>query len=194
MQPPAEMVHWMFATGLLILALCLVARAVVGEEVWNARRWRAYLWPTLIFLIGTLMWPVMTFYTTSTIHMVAHGTWAQAIMAAGAAELALVRGKATSPRWRLVLAFAFLVSGAAFLVHEQNGWFFQRSSFLHHAMGWTLVGASLVPFAQVLRPRSRALGVCFAATFVVLSVLLYADRDLAPVFGHLSELAGTPHR
>jgi hypothetical protein len=29
---------------------------------------------------------------------------------------------------------------------------------------------------------------------VVVSVLLYCDRDVAPVFGHISPLAGTPHR
>jgi len=25
-------------------------------------------------------------------------------------------------------------------------------------------------------------------------VMLYCDRDVAPVFGHISELAGKPHR
>jgi hypothetical protein len=194
MQPPSEMVHWMFATGFLMLGLCLVARAVVGEKVWNARRWRAYLWPGLLFLMGTLMWPVMTFYTTSTIHMLAHGTWAQVMMIAGAAELGLASGKLHSPRWRLTMGVAFLVSGAALLVHEQNGWLFQRSSFLHHLLGWTLLVAAVVPFAQVVRPRSRVVAAAFATTFVVLSVFLYTDRDLAPIFGHLSELAGSQHR
>jgi hypothetical protein len=33
-----------------------------------------------------------------------------------------------------------------------------------------------------------------ALTLVVVSVLLYSDRDVAPVFGHLSPLAGEPHR
>jgi hypothetical protein len=33
-----------------------------------------------------------------------------------------------------------------------------------------------------------------ALTVVVLAVMLYCDRDLAPVFGHLSPLAGAPHR
>ena len=27
MQPPAEHVHWLFATGFLLLGLCLLARA-----------------------------------------------------------------------------------------------------------------------------------------------------------------------
>ena len=30
----------------------------------------------------------------------------------------------------------------------------------------------------------------FALTFVVLAVLLYADRDVAPIFGHLSDIQG----
>jgi hypothetical protein len=30
--------------------------------------------------------------------------------------------------------------------------------------------------------------------FVVISVSLYCDRDIAPVFGHLSPAAGAPHR
>jgi hypothetical protein len=34
----------------------------------------------------------------------------------------------------------------------------------------------------------------FALTFVVVAVILYCDRDLAPVFGHLSPLAGAQHR
>jgi hypothetical protein len=34
----------------------------------------------------------------------------------------------------------------------------------------------------------------FALTFVVIAAMLFSDRDLAPVFGHLSPLAGVPHR
>ena len=30
-QPPAEHVHWLFATGFLLLGVCLLARAIVGE-------------------------------------------------------------------------------------------------------------------------------------------------------------------
>ena len=37
MQPPAEHVHWMFATGFLLLGLFLLAEAIVGEEVWRRR-------------------------------------------------------------------------------------------------------------------------------------------------------------
>jgi hypothetical protein len=194
MQPPAEHVHWMFATGFLILGLCLLGEAIVGTEAWQMRRWRAYLWPSTLFLMGVLMWPVMTFFTNSTIHMIAHGTWAQVLMLAGAVELALVRGKISSPWWRLTSVLALFVSGAAFLVHEQNGWFFQRSSFLHHLMGWTLVIAAAIPLARCVRPRSVSLGSAYALTFVVLAVMLYCDRDLAPVFGHLSPIAGIPHR
>jgi hypothetical protein len=194
MQPPAEHVHWMFATGFLLLGLFLLAEAVAGEEVWRRRKWRAYLWPSFVFLMGVFMWPVMTFFTNSTIHMVAHGAWAQVMMLAGAAELGLVRGKLHNPLWRLCTPFAFLVSGGAFLLHEQNAWFFQRSSFLHHFLGWTLVVGAVFPLARAVRPRWALANAGFALVFVVIAVALYADRDLAPVFGHLSPLAGQPHR
>ena len=194
MQPASEHVHWLFATGFLLLGLCLLGEAVVGTEVWRRRAWRAYLWPGLVFALGILMWPVMTFYTNSAIHMLAHGAWAQMLMIAGAAELGLVRGKLQSQWWRLAVTAGFLVSGTALLVHEQNTWFFQRSSFLHHLMGWTIVVAAVFPLARAIRPLSLVAATGFALTFVVASVMLYCDRDVAPVFGHISPLAGTPHR
>jgi hypothetical protein len=192
--PPAEHVHWLFATGFLILGLLLLAEAIVGDEVWRRRAWRAYLFPGTLFLMGVLMWPVMAFFTSSTIHMLAHGAWAEVMMLAGAAELALVRGRLQSPLWRATGALAFVVSGAAFLIHEQNPWLYQRSSFLHHSLGWLLLTTAVVPLARVVRPRSAALGGAFALVFVVVAVLLYADRDVAPVFGHLAPSAGVPHR
>ena len=86
MQPLAEHVHWMFATGFLILALCLFAEAVVGTEVLRQRRWRAYLWPGALFLMGIFMWPVMIMFTNSTLHMLAHAAWAQVLLLAGGVE------------------------------------------------------------------------------------------------------------
>ena len=50
------------------------------------------------------MWPVITFFTNSTIHMVAHSMWAQVLMLAGAAELGVARGKLHSQYWRLTSA------------------------------------------------------------------------------------------
>ncbi len=194
MQPPAEFVHWMFATGFLLLGLCLLAEAVVGTEVWRRRAWRAYLWPGLLFAMGVLMWPVMVFFTNSTIHMVAHGSWAEVLMLAGAAELGLVRGKLHSRYWRLTMPLAFLVSGTAFLIHEQNGWFFARAAFLHHVLGWALLVTAIFPLVAVFRPRSVLANSGFALAFVVFAVALYCDRDVAPIFGHLSQLAGAPHR
>jgi hypothetical protein len=192
--PPAEHVHWLFATGFLILGLCLLGEAIVGTEVWQRRAWRAYLWPGMAFALGVLLWPVMVFYTNSALHMLAHGAWAEVLMLAGGVELALVRGKLQSSWWRLAMTAAFLVSGAAFLVHEQNAWLFQRSAFLHHLLGWTLLVAAIFPFGRAVRPRSHAAAAGFALTFVVIAVVLYCDRDVAPVFGHISQLAGTPHR
>ena len=157
MEPHAEIVHWLFATGVLLLGLIMLAEAIVGEEVWQMRPWRVYLWPGIAFGLGVLMWPVMTFYTNSAIHMVAHGAWAQALMLMGAAELGLARGKLHSRWWRLAAPVAIAVSGAAFLVHEQNPWFFARSAFLHHLIGWTLVLGAVVPLGLVFRPRSVVL-------------------------------------
>jgi hypothetical protein len=192
--PPSEHVHWWFATGFLFVGLLMLAEAAVGPEVWALQPWRRYLWPGLLFLMGVLMWPVMVFFTNSTIHMVAHGSWAEVLMLAGAAELGLAHGKLRSPLWHLTSCLALLVSGTAFLVHEQNAWFFQRSAFLHHALGWTAIAGSMFPFLRAMRPRSTFAIAGFATTLVVTAVLLYCDRDVAPIFGHLSELAGPRHR
>ena len=194
LEPQAEMVHWWFATGVLILGLLFFTELLVGPEVWRRRAWRRYLWPGTLFLLGVLMWPVMALYTNSMIHMVAHGSWAQMLMLAGAAELGVARGKLRSQYWRLTLAAAMLVSGTAFLVHEQNAWFFARAAFLHHALGWTLIVASVFPLVQAFRPRSVAAASGFAMTFVVIAVLLYCDRDTAAILGHFSQYAGVPHR
>jgi hypothetical protein len=194
MQPRAEFVHWMFATGFLLVGLCLLAQAVVGDEVWRRRAWRAYVCPSLVFAMGVLLWPVMVLYTNSTIHMVAHSSWAQVMMLAGASELGLVRGKLQSRYWRLTMPLAFVVSGAAVLIHEQNNWLFARAAFLHHLMGWTLIAAASLLLVASFRPRAAVLRSGVALTFVVIGVMLYCDRDVAPVFGHLSPLAGEPHR
>src|SRR5262249_2164568 len=77
MTPHAENVHWLFATGFLVLGLCQLSEALVGTAVWEQRRWRAYLWPSTAFGMGLFMWPVMVFFTSSTLHMLAHGAWAQ---------------------------------------------------------------------------------------------------------------------
>jgi hypothetical protein len=194
MQPAAEFVHWLFATGFLVLGLCLLSEAIVGSDVWNQRPWRAYLWPGTAFLMGIGMWPVMILFTNSTLHMVAHSAWAQVLMLAGGAELALVRGRLSSRYWHLTIALALVVSGIASLVHEQNPWYFSRSAFIHHAMGWLLITGALFPLARTFRPRSFVLSAGFAATFLVVSVLLYSHRDVADIFGHLSPVAGAPHR
>ena len=194
MQPQAEMVHWLFAAAILFVGLCLLAEAIVGREVWQQRRWRKYLWPGLSFVLGVLLWPVMAFFTNSAIHMYAHGSWAEVLMLAGGAELGLVHGRLKSPLWRLTWPLAFVVTGIAFIVHEQNPWLFARSAFLHHTLGWTFLIGSLVPLGLAFRPRSQALQAAFALAIVCMSLQLFADRDVAPIFGHLSPLAGEEHR
>jgi hypothetical protein len=188
------MVHWAFAAGILLVGLCLLSEAIVGQEVWQMRPWRKYLWPGIAFGMGVLLWPVMAFFTNSSIHMYAHGSWAEVLMLAGGAELGLVRGKLHHRAWKLALPLAFAVSGAALLIHEQNGWLFARAAFLHHALGWTALLGAIFPLVAILRPRSRVLRSGLALTLVLVAVFLYADRDVAPIFGHLSTLAGEAHR
>lgn len=192
--PPAEHVHWWFATGFLILGLCLITRAVVGPDAWDSRPWRRYLFPGLLFFMGLWMWPVMVFFTTSTVHMLAHGSWAQVMMLAGAALLGLASGKLHNPLWYLTLPLAFVASGFALLIHEQNGWLYSRSAFDHHALGWLLILGAAFPLGLTFRPRSRLYGLGFALTIVAAAVILYTNRDVAPIFGHLSPEAGTPHQ
>jgi hypothetical protein len=193
-MPRAEMVHWWFASGFLMLALLAVARLIVGEDVWALRPWRRYLLPGLMFLMGVLLWPVMTFYTNSTIHMIAHGSWAQVLMLAGGAELGLASGKLQAQWWRLCSALAMLVSGGAFLVHEQQHWLFSRAAFLHHTLGWTLLLGAVFPIVQSFRPRSLTAALGFTSVLLLIAVQLFADRDTAAIFGHLSQYAGAPHR
>jgi hypothetical protein len=188
------MVHWVFASGVLVLGLILIAQAIVGPAVWAKRPWRVYLWPGIAFGLGILMWPVMTFYTNSAIHMVAHSVWAQALMVMGAAELGLAKGKLSNRWWHLAAPVGIAFSGIAFLVHEQNPWFFSRSAFLHHLLGWTLIAAALFPLALVFRPRSMVFRYGFGLFVLAIAVMLLCDRDVSSVFGHLSPLAGPPHR
>jgi hypothetical protein len=185
MVPRAEIAHWVAASVALLLALILLSEIIVGPEVFRRRAWRAYLWGAVALGGGVLIWVIVIFSTFSTMHLVAHSLWAEAAMIAGAVQLAVVRGKLTSPRWSLVTSGALFFSGVAFLVHEQNGWLFSRSAFLHHTIGWTLVVAALFPLGAALRPRRIVWSTGFALTFVALAVMLYADRDSAPIFGHL---------
>ncbi len=190
MLPRAEIAHWLFAAGFLFFGLVLLAEAIVGTSVFRRRAWRAYLWPSLALTAGMWLWVIAIFSTFSTLHLVAHSIWAQAATAAGAVQLAVVRGRLSSSYWSLVSAGALFVSGASFLVHEQNGWLFERSAFLHHLIGWTLVVASLFPIGSAFSPRRAVWAYGFAATWIALAAMLFADRNIAPIFGHLSALAG----
>lgn len=192
MVPRAEIAHWAFGGLFLLLALILLAEVIVGPEVFRRRRWRGYLWPSTMLAAGLFLWVVTVFSTFSTLHLLAHSVWAQSAMVAGGVQLALVRGKLTSPSWPLVTSAAMVVTGASFLLHEQNGWLFARSAFLHHALGWTMLVAAIFPLGEALKPRRAVWGTGFAVTFVVVAVLLFSDRDVAPIFGHLSEFAGRP--
>ncbi len=188
--PRAEIAHWATGAVVLFVGLVLLAEVIVGPQVFRRRAWRAYAWPLAAVVGGVLLWLIAALSTFSTLHLVAHSIWAQAAMIAGGVQIAVVRGTLTSPRWSLVTAAALFATGASFLIHEQNGWLFSRSAFLHHAVGWVLVVSAIFPIGQALRPRRVVWSAGFALTFVVVAVLLFADRDVAPIFGHLSEFAG----
>jgi hypothetical protein len=183
MVPRAETAHWLAASVALFVGLLLISELIVGREVFRRRAWRGYLFPSLIVVSSVFLWLIAIFSTFSTMHLLAHAVWAQAALVAGAVELAVVRGKLRHPSWSLVPAFALLVSGIAFLVHEQNAWLYSRSAFLHHAIGWMLVIVALFPLGRAIEPRRMVWRMGYALTFVLLAVLLYADRDAAPIFG-----------
>jgi hypothetical protein len=177
-----------------MLGLCLLAHAIAGDEVWNRRSWRRYLWPGLGFVMGLLLWPAVVFPMRSTIALLAHLSWAETTTLAGAAHLALARGKLRSPYWRLTMPLALGVSGVAFLAHERHGWLYDRSSFVHHVCGWTLVAGAMFALAQIVRPRSLLVRTAVALTFVAVAVALFSTRDTAPIFGHFSPGAATPQQ
>jgi hypothetical protein len=189
--PRPEIAHWLTATVVLFLGLVLLSEAIVGTEVFRRRVWRASLFPVFAVIGGIFLWLIAALSTFSTMHLLAHSLWAQAAMAAGGVQLAVARGKLHHPAWSLVSAAALLLSGASFLIHEQNGWLFSRSAFLHHAIGWVLVVGALFPIGQALRPRRPVWIAGFALTFIVMGALLFADRDLAPIFGHLGGVEGS---
>jgi hypothetical protein len=183
MVPPSEGAHWLAGAVALLVGLVLIAEVLVGPEVFRRRAWRAPLFPAVVIVSSVLLWVITVLSTFSTLHLLAHAVWAQAALLAGAVQLAVVRGKLHSSAWSLVPGIALLVSGVAFLVHEPNEWLYSRSAFLHHAIGWMLVVSALFPLGQALRPRQVAWRLGFAVTFVLLAVLLFADRDAAPIFG-----------
>jgi hypothetical protein len=184
--PRPEVAHWLAASISLLIGLLLLAEVIVGTEVFRRRPWRAHLFPAIVVASSVLLWVITIFSTFSTMHLLAHALWAQVALVAGAVQLALVRGKLASPQWSLVPGVALLLSGISFLVHEQNDLLYSRSAFLHHAIGWLLVVAALFPLGQAVRPRQLVWRTGFALTFVVLAVLLFADRDAAPIFGRFA--------
>ena len=195
MTPPSETVHWMFATGILFLGLLRSPRRSPARRSGAAARGGSTCGPGSRSRIGVAMWPVMTFYTNSAIHMLAHSAWAQALMVMGAAELGLAHGKLHSRWWKLATPVALAVTGP-------------RSSSTSRTTGssrarrsCTTCSAGRSSSARSSRSRSssgRARAVLqsgFAIVLIVaVAVMLYCDRDVAPIFGHLSPLAGPPHR
>ena len=192
MEPRAEIVHWAFAAGFLLLGLIMLAEAIVGTEVFAMRRWRLYLWPSIAFAIGVLLWPVSVFFTNSTLHMLAHASWAEVAMLAGAIQLAVVRGKLTSRWWTLSLSFTLARQRCR--VPDPRAEPVAVLAFGLPAPRDRLDAARRgdLPARPGLAAARGRLAAGFAMTWIVLAVMLFCDRDVAPIFGHLSKFAGGP--
>ncbi len=160
MLPRAEIAHWLFAGGFLFFGLVLLAEAIVGPAVFRRRAWRACLWPSLALIAGALavgdrdLLDLLDAPPARALGLGAGGDGRRR-----GRNSRVVRGRLHSSYWSLVTAGALLVSGASFLVHEQNGWLFARSAFLHHLIGWTLVVASVFPIGAALPAAPRRVGV-----------------------------------
>ena len=156
MEPRAEFVHWLFATGILVLGLILLAQAIAGPAVWAMRRWRIYLWPGIAFGLGD---PDVAgddlLHQLGDPHGGARQLGAGADADGGGRARARARASCTAAGGGSARRSGSRSPGAAFLVHEQNPWFFARSAFLHHLIGWTLVARRRsFPLGLVFRPRS----------------------------------------
>ena len=116
-------------------------------------------------------------------------------MLAGAIQLAVVRGNGSRRRTgRSSLSVTLLVSGVV-VPHPraEPAGSSPASAFLHHAIGWTLARRGDLPARRRRCSRgARVWAYGFAMTWIVLAVMLFCDRDVAPIFGHLSDLAGGP--
>ena len=157
------------------------------------RRWRMYLWPVDRFRprrrplagLGVL-------HELDAAHggpcLVGRGPRCSA----GAVQLALVRGKLTSRWWTLSLSVSLLVSAAR--VPDPRA-----EPVVLLARGVSAPRDRLdAPRRGDLPDRAGdaaaafAWNAGFAMTWIVLAVMLFCDRDVAPIFGHLSPLAGGP--
>ena len=152
----AEIAHWLFGAGFLFFALVLLAEAIVGPSV-RRRAWRATCGR------ASCSSPACGSGSSrssrprrSTCSRTPPGRRRRPPR--GAVQLAVVRGRLASPYWSLVTAGGLLVSGSAFLIHEQNGWLFARSAFLHHLIGWTMVIAVVFPLGAAFRPALAGVG------------------------------------
>ncbi len=183
MIPKPEEVHWLAAAVALLIGLLLVSELIVGQEVFRKRAWRAHLFPAVVIASSVLLWVITIFSTFSMLHLLAHAIWAQAAPRCRRGRARGGPGKAAEPALVARPRLRALRLGVAFLVHEQYAWLYSRSAFLHHAIGWMLVVVALFPLGQALEPRRVVWRAGFALTFVLLAVLLFADRDAAPIFG-----------
>ena len=182
--PKAEEAHWLAAAIALLIGLLLVSELIVGPEVFRKRAWRAYLFPAVVIVSSVLLWVITIFSTFSTMHLLAHAIWAQAALVAGAVELA--RGSGKAARARAGRSFRRSRSSSresrSSCTSRTRGCTRARRSSTTRSAGCSSSSRS----SRSVRRSSRGRLVWragFALTFVLLAVLLFADRDAAPIFG-----------
>ena len=148
-----------------------------------------------LFGLGVFMWPVMVFFTNSTIHMLAHSAWAQMMMLAGARR---ARARQREAQERVVEAVrAARVRGLGRGVSDPRG---EPVALL--ALGVRPPRVRLDPARRRALPARRRVqaalarlhGRLRARAASPIAVALYTSRDVAPVFGHLDPTAGVAHR
>ena len=157
MQPPAEMVHWLFATGLLLLGLCLVCEGIVGAEVWRMRAWRIYLWPGLVVRDGR---PDVA--RDDLLHQLGDPHVRARLVGRGADARRRRRAGARARQAQVALVASHDAVRLRRHRHRRSSstsrtrWFFARSAFLHHLLGWTFLIAAVFPLGMVvLAPVAR---------------------------------------
>ncbi len=155
MQPPAEHVHWLFATGVLLLGAAPPRR---GDR--RSRGLAPACLAGISLAVAALRDRRADVARDGPLHQ--FGDPHARPQRLGTDDDARGRGRARSRQrqaqeraagdWRRRSRSRSRAS--AFLIHEANPWLYSRSAFVHHVCGWTLLLGALFPLGAAFKPRS----------------------------------------
>ena len=154
--PPARSCTGCSRRGVPLPRAAAARRGDRRRDVWRrAARGASTSGPGSRSRSACCMWPVMTFFTNSAIHMLAHGAWAQALMVMGGSR---ARARAREAAQPLVEAddadrARRLRAPRSSSTSRTTGSSRARRSCTTCSAGRSCVGA-LFPLALVFRPRS----------------------------------------